>query len=70
MAECMSLNVCVPREHAEREEEEEGRRDKRGEGGERMRGVRRQRRDERNDGESMRAASERNDSFHAWDGAL
>lgn len=35
MAECMSVNVCVSRKHAEREEEEEGRRDKRGEGGER-----------------------------------
>lgn len=33
MAECMSVNVCVSRKHAEREEE--GRRDKRGEGGER-----------------------------------
>lgn len=39
-------------------------------GGERMREVRRQRRDERKDGESMRAASERNDSFRAWDRAL
>lgn len=36
MAECMSVNVCVSRKHAEREEEE-GRRDKRGEGGERER---------------------------------
>lgn len=69
MAECMSVNVCVSRKHAEREEEE-GRRDKRGEGGERTRGVRRQQWDEREDGESMRAVSERNDSFHAWDRAL
>lgn len=37
---------------------------------ERTRGVHRQQRDEREDGESMRAVSERNDSFHAWDRAL
>lgn len=39
-------------------------------GGERTRGVRRQQWDEREDGESMRAVSERNDSFRAWDRAL
>lgn len=69
VVECVSVNVCHGNMRRERRRRRDGEtREVRG--GERMRGVCRQRRDERKDGESMRAASERNDSSHAWDRAL